>query len=64
MHLCLIRLLRWQSSNVERLSQVLDPLVNAIHRVVFRNFEVRAALQPGFISIWRALRGFEPQVRV
>ena len=49
---------------MERLSQVLDPLVNAIHRVVFRNFEVRAALQPGFISIWRALRGFEPQVRV
>ena len=63
MHLRLIHLLRWQSPNVKRLPQVLDPLVNAIHRVVFRNFEVRAALQPGCISIWRALRSFDPQVR-
>ena len=49
---------------MERLPQILDPLVNAIHRVVFRNFEARAALQRGCcVSIWRALRSFEPKVR-
>ena len=46
-HLLHLSLLRGKYPNMQSLSQVLNSLVDAIHRIVFGYFEMRAALQGG-----------------